>query len=132
MDRTELLAIILVGAILIGTPLVIYYYQVNRVIKIMNYEKEIEIAANTFENGNWFPDKIVVKKGEPIRLIIYGSDVAHSLTIPKLGIDSGIIKPGHIKVIEFIPEEEGIYEIYCGIPCGSFHSFMIGKLIVVR
>ncbi len=131
MDRTELVAITLVGAILVVLPLGAYYYQVNRVVEAMAYGQTVEITASTFENGGWFPDKIVVKKGEPVRFIIHGADIAHSLVVPELGVDSKIVKPGHAKTIEFVPEKEGIFTIYCGIPCSPLHSNMRGKLIVV-
>ena len=126
-----MVAILLVGAILVTPPLSVYYYQTSRVVEAMAYGQIIEITARSVEEGGWFPDEVVVKNGETVKLIIYGSDIVHSLVIPELGVDSGPVKPGHTKLVEFTPEKKGVFTVYCGIPCSPLHSNMKGKLIVV-
>ena len=131
LDRTELTALVLLGIILLAFPIGIYSYESNKIARILSYKGTIEVKIQSID-GQIFPDKIVVKKGEKVKLVIYSEDVVHSLIIPELNLDTGPIKPGHIKIFEFIPDKEGSFSIYCGIYCGPHHSHIKGKLIVVR
>ena len=52
------------------------------------------IRLNIVESGGFDPNVITVKKGEPVKIILLGMDVSHSLVIPDLGINSGPVHPG--------------------------------------
>jgi len=75
---------------------------------------------------------LVLKKGQPVRLILIAMDAVHSFTLARLlgGIKSGPISPGTTKVIEFTPDKVGTYVFYCGIYCSPGHPKLRYTLIV--
>ncbi|MFQ6134458.1 MAG: cupredoxin domain-containing protein [Nitrososphaerales archaeon] len=99
---------------------------------IINPQEPNEIVVHMYVEDylGFDPDEIVVKKGETVKLVLISMDVGHSLIIPELGIDTGTILPGEKKVIEFTPQEAGVYTFKCNTECSSIHHFMRGKLIV--
>jgi heme/copper-type cytochrome/quinol oxidase subunit 2 len=99
---------------------------------IINPQDPDEIVVRMYVEDylGFDPDEIVVKKGETVKLVLISMDVGHSVVIPELGIDTGTILPGEKKVIEFTPQEAGVYMFKCNTECSSLHHFMRGKLIV--
>lgn len=91
---------------------------------------EIIIRLSVVEAGGYDPDVIIVKKGEPVKLILIGMDVVHGFAIESLGVDAGVIHPGEQVSIEFTPEEEGEFEFTCTVICSSSHPLMSGKIVV--
>lgn len=94
--------------------------------------REIHVEAYQFF---FTPEKIVVNKGEKIRLIISAEDVPHGFEIegfqiPDYDIDT-IIRPGMPLILEFDADEEGVWEFICSIYCGFGHSTMKGLFIVI-
>jgi heme/copper-type cytochrome/quinol oxidase subunit 2 len=93
-------------------------------------QREIVIRAYIKEGGGFTPNVIKLKRGERVKLVIMSMDVTHSMVIPDLNIDSGLINPGYRKVIEIYVNKPGTYEFYCGTLCSPQHPFMKGKLVV--
>ena len=91
---------------------------------------EITIRMYVQEYLGFDSNEIVVKKGETVKLVLIAMDVGHSFVVPELRINSGLVLPGEKKLIEFTPEEEGEYEIMCGVQCSPYHSQMRGWFIV--
>lgn len=89
---------------------------------------EIVIRMYIQESGGYDPSVIKLKKGEPVRLVLIDMDVAHGFRCWDLGIDAGVVTAK--KVIEFTPEQEGIYTFYCSVYCSPSHQDMIGTIIV--
>lgn len=75
-----------------------------------------------YENGKESTD-LVVPAGKPVKINLVSVDVIHSLFIPAYRIKSDIV-PGRQKVMWFIPEKEGNYDLYCAEYCGLRHSYM--------
>ena len=131
LEATETFAIVVTALILVGIPVGSYIYE-----SWLEYNRkaaqpqEIVIFAWAHENGGWKPNKIVVKKDVPIKIVVKAMDTAHSLVIPDFGIDTGPIQPGHEAVVTFTPTKAGTFIFFCGIVCSSLHTFMIGELIV--
>ncbi|MBI2139945.1 cupredoxin domain-containing protein [Candidatus Woesearchaeota archaeon] len=80
------------------------------------------------------PPKIVVNKGEKIRLVVSAEDVPHGFEIegfeiPGYNIET-VIMPGFPMTIDFIADEKGVWDIICTIYCGFGHSTMKGLFIV--
>jgi cytochrome c oxidase subunit 2 len=75
-----------------------------------------------YENGKESTD-LVVPVNTPIKINLISVDVIHSLFIPAYRIKSDIV-PGRQKVMWFIPEREGDYDLYCAEYCGLRHSYM--------
>jgi cytochrome c oxidase subunit 2 len=75
-----------------------------------------------YENGKESTD-LIVPVGSPVKINLISVDVIHSLFIPAYRIKSDIV-PGREKVMWFIPQTEGDYDLYCAEYCGLRHSYM--------
>lgn len=75
-----------------------------------------------YENGKESPD-LVVPVNTPVKINLISLDVIHSLFIPAYRIKSDIV-PGREKIMWFIPQTEGDYDLYCAEYCGLRHSYM--------
>lgn len=91
---------------------------------------EIVVRVHILESGGFEPDRIFVKKGETVRLVLMSMDATHSFNIPGLNITSGNIAPGHKKVIEFTPSKTGFFEFRCTVFCSLGHRQLRGELVV--
>jgi cytochrome c oxidase subunit 2 len=75
-----------------------------------------------YENGKESTD-LVVPVNTPVKINLISVDVIHSLFIPAFRIKSDIV-PGREKVMWFIPESEGDFDLFCAEYCGLRHSYM--------
>jgi cytochrome c oxidase subunit 2 len=75
-----------------------------------------------YENGKQSPD-LVVQVNTPIKINLVSLDVIHSLFIPAFRIKSDMV-PGREKMMWFLPQREGEYDLYCAEYCGLQHSYM--------
>jgi cytochrome c oxidase subunit 2 len=75
-----------------------------------------------YQNGKESTE-LVVPVGAPVKINLISVDVIHSLFIPAYRLKSDIV-PGREKVMWFIPEREGDYDLYCAEYCGLRHSYM--------
>ena len=82
-----------------------------------------------YDNGKRSPD-LVVPVNTPVKINLVSLDVIHSLFIPAFRIKSDII-PGRKKVMWFLPEREGTYDLFCAEYCGLRHSYMNAKVQVL-
>lgn len=93
--------------------------------------REIHVKAYQFF---FTPDKIVVNKGERVRLIISAEDIPHGFEIEGFAIEDydidTIIRPGFPLTLEFTADKTGVWEFICSIYCGFGHSTMKGLFIV--
>lgn len=87
---------------------------------------EIKVEAKRFE---FTPQTITVRKGQPVRLLVTSTDVAHGFAIKELDIKEKI-EAGATKTIEFTPERTGRFRFYCTVYCGDGHEEMEGELVV--
>ncbi|MFT4114752.1 cupredoxin domain-containing protein [Silvibacterium sp.] len=89
--------------------------------------RTIEVHAKRYA---FVPDQITVKKGEPVTLVMYSDDVAHSLRID--GLNVNIKAMGGEKAEQTItPAQSGDYSGKCGVFCGSGHGRMAFTVHVV-
>jgi cytochrome c oxidase subunit 2 len=75
-----------------------------------------------YQNGKESTE-LVVPVNTPVKINLISVDVIHSLFIPAYRLKSDIV-PGREKVMWFIPEREGDYDLYCAEYCGLRHSYM--------
>ena len=75
------------------------------------------------------PNRIVVKKGEKVRIIARSSDVTHGFGLPDFNIDKQL-PPNQDVPIEFTPDRAGEFEWRCTVYCGAGHKDMRGTLVV--
>jgi cytochrome c oxidase subunit 2 len=85
--------------------------------------------AFSYENGKQ-SSELVVKEGVPVKVKLVSVDVVHSLFIPQFRIKSDIV-PGREKIMWFIPQNIGVYDLFCAEYCGLRHSFMSSKVRVL-
>ncbi len=78
---------------------------------------------------NFFPEVIRVDKGDRVRLNLDSVDIFHGIAIDGYDINVSVPKE-KIVTIEFIAIKAGSIKIRCSIPCGPFHPFMIGNIVV--
>lgn len=82
-----------------------------------------------YENGRQ-SDELIVPLNTPVKINLISLDVIHSLFIPAFRIKSDMI-PGRKKLMWFIPETEGKYDIFCAEYCGLDHSYMRSSVSVL-
>lgn len=105
----------------------------------------IEISAKKYE---FTPNEIQVKQGQKVELRVHSEDATHGLKLDaypegaKAKGDPGIVfsqpdqngkvEKGVDQVVDFTPEEPGIYDFKCAKICGMGHGKMKGKVIVAQ
>jgi cytochrome c oxidase subunit II len=82
-----------------------------------------------YENGKQ-SDELIVPVGMPVKLKLVSVDVLHSVFIPAFRIKTDIV-PGREKVMWFIPQRAGNYDLYCAEYCGLRHSYMGANVKVI-
>jgi len=75
-------------------------------------------------------DELHVPAGVPVRLTMASQDVIHSLYIPALRLKQDVV-PGRYTVLWFTADRPGIYRLTCAEFCGTDHSTMGGRFIVL-
>jgi cytochrome c oxidase subunit 2 len=85
----------------------------------------VEITAKRFE---FSPNKITLKKGEPVTLRLTTADVVHGFFLRPLKIDE-LISPEKPTEITITPETAGTFTTICDHFCGVNHGNM--KMTVV-
>ncbi|HSB78373.1 MAG TPA: c-type cytochrome [Candidatus Methylomirabilis sp.] len=98
--------------------------------RVGSSDRVIDLVARQPAAGGWSQDRIVVKRGERVRLRIRSEDVVHGFTIGRLGVDAGLIQPGKTVDVEFVPSQSGEYTFYCTAWCDPNHPRMRGVLEV--
>jgi len=76
-------------------------------------------------------NEIHVPVGRPVRLSIASEDVIHSFYVPAFRIKQDAV-PGRINQAWFEATKPGEYHLFCAEYCGTIHSGMIGKIIVME
>lgn len=75
-----------------------------------------------YENGK-MTDTLFIPKDKPVKLNLRSMDVIHSVYIPAFRVKQDVV-PGAEKFAWFVPQKEGIYELFCTEYCGLQHSYM--------
>ncbi len=82
-----------------------------------------------YDNGKESPD-LIAQVNVPALVKLVSLDVVHSLYIPAYRVKSDIV-PGRTKLMWFIPETVGEYDIFCAEYCGLRHSYMSSRVKVL-
>jgi cytochrome c oxidase subunit 2 len=67
----------------------------------------------------------------PVRMIVTSEDVLHSLYFPSFRVKMDAI-PGRYTQVWFNATKTGTYHIFCAEYCGTKHSGMIGRVVVME
>jgi len=66
----------------------------------------------------------------PVRLVLTSQDVIHSMFLPALRIKQDVL-PGRTTYLWFTARKPGIYHLLCAEFCGTEHSRMTGRLVLM-
>jgi cytochrome c oxidase subunit 2 len=81
--------------------------------------------------GNREINTLHVPVGKPVKLIMTSQDVIHSFYIPAFRIKQDVL-PGRYTTQWFQATTPGEYHLFCAEYCGTSHSGMIGKVVVME
>lgn len=88
--------------------------------------RTINIVAKRF---SFSPNRIALKKGEPVVLEVTAMDFPHGFNIPDMNMRRDLI-PGKAVRIPLTPARIGQFAFLCDNFCGSGHEQMEGTFIV--
>ncbi len=75
-------------------------------------------------------NELHVPVDQPVRLIMASEDVVHSFFIPAFRIKRDVV-PGRYQKLWFEATKIGEYHLFCAEYCGTDHSSMVGKVVVL-
>lgn len=74
--------------------------------------------------------KLAVPLNRAVKFNLTSGDVIHSFSIPAFRI-KGDVMPGRQNTLWAVPLEKGIFDIFCTEYCGTGHSIMLSKVVVM-
>jgi cytochrome c oxidase subunit 2 len=74
---------------------------------------------------------LTVPAGRPVRLLMTSRDVIHSFFVPEFRIKQDVV-PGRYTETWFQATKAGRYRVYCTEYCGTWHSQMLGEVVVLE
>ncbi|WP_245300010.1 cytochrome c oxidase subunit II [Methylocystis bryophila] len=81
-------------------------------------------------NGVREINELHVPIGQPVQLIMTSEDVIHSLFLPALRLKQDVL-PGRYTYLWFTADKPGVYHLMCAEYCGTGHSRMVGRLVLM-
>jgi cytochrome c oxidase subunit 2 len=69
--------------------------------------------------------------GRAVKLTLASQDVIHSFFIPAFRVKQDAV-PGQYRTMWFEPSKPGEYHLFCAEYCGTDHSKMIGRIVVME
>jgi cytochrome c oxidase subunit 2 len=91
--------------------------------------RRIDITTKRF---SYTPDKITLKKDEPVMLVFHTEDVTHGFNVPDLNIKADDIKKDKDSEVSFTPTQPGHFVGKCAHFCGKDHGSMALQIDVVN
>ena len=82
-------------------------------------------------NGAREINELHVPVDTPVRLVMTSEDVIHSFFVPAFRMKKDVL-PGRYTETWFEPTKLGVFHLFCAEYCGSEHSRMIGRIVVVQ
>jgi len=83
------------------------------------------------EGGQREIDALHVPLDRPVRLVMNSQDVIHSFFVPAFRIKQDVV-PGTTERLVFRAVETGTFRLMCAEYCGTRHSAMTGKIVVMK
>jgi cytochrome c oxidase subunit II len=81
-------------------------------------------------NGKREINELHVPLGQPVRLIMTSQDAIHSFYVPAFRLKQDVL-PGRYTGLWFTPTQLGEFQLFCAEYCGTEHSRMIGRIVVM-
>jgi cytochrome c oxidase subunit 2 len=76
-------------------------------------------------------NELHVPVGQPIKLTMTSEDVIHSFFVPAFRTKMDVV-PGRYTTLWFEATKAGEYHLFCAEYCGTSHSLMIGRVVVME
>src|SRR5262245_44728275 len=76
-------------------------------------------------------NELHVPVGRPVKVTFTSEDVIHSMFFPSFRVKADAI-PGRYSTVWFTATKIGEYHLFCAEYCGTNHSGMIGKVVVME
>jgi cytochrome c oxidase subunit II len=83
-----------------------------------------------YENGKTTAGEVFVPVNRPIKLVMTSEDVLHSFFIPNFRVKQDVV-PGMYSSVWFTATVPGKHQVFCAEYCGTSHSTMLAKVIVL-
>ena len=83
-----------------------------------------------YDNGVTTTGKLYVPLNKPVKLIMTSTDVIHDFFIPTFRVKSDVV-PGMYTSVWFEARVPGEHQVYCSMYCGTSHSGMLAKVVVL-
>ena len=75
-------------------------------------------------------NELHVPLGQPVRLVMSSQDAIHSFYVPAFRLKQDVL-PGRFTGLWFTPTQLGTFHLFCAEYCGTEHSQMIGRIVVM-
>jgi cytochrome c oxidase subunit 2 len=76
-------------------------------------------------------NELHVPAGRPVTLRLISEDVIHSFYVPAFRLKEDVL-PGRYTTLWFEATEPGDYHLFCAEYCGTKHSEMVGRVVVLN
>ena len=76
-------------------------------------------------------EELHVPSGIPIKLVMTSQDAIHSFFVPAFRVKQDVL-PGRYTILWFTATAPGEYDLFCAEYCGTDHSRMLGKIVVLE
>lgn len=98
-------------------------FNINVTARMWNFTFEYPNGKKT--------DTLFVPLNKAVKLNLHSLDVIHSLYIPSFRVKEDVV-PGREKFVWFIPQREGLFDLFCAEYCGLNHSYMLNQVKVMN
>ena len=76
-------------------------------------------------------NELHVPLGQPVKLMMTSEDVIHDFFLPAFRVKQDVL-PGRYTSVWFEATKAGVYHLFCAEYCGTQHSGMIGRVVVLE
>jgi cytochrome c oxidase subunit 2 len=76
-------------------------------------------------------NELHIPVGRPVKLKMISEDVIHSFFVPEFRVKMDVL-PGRYSTMWFEPTRTGRFHLFCTEYCGTGHSQMIGRVVVME
>lgn len=97
--------------------------------KIVSPQDGIRQASFTPVSEQYGDTRIIVKKGDMLRILVTSTDIVHGFGLLEWGINKQT-PPGETVTIEFLADQTGSFAFFCTVFCGVGHPQHLGTLVV--
>lgn len=84
-----------------------------------------------YDNGKTTVGEVYVPMNRPVKFLMTSEDVTHSFFIPNFRIKQDVV-PGMYTSVWFMATVPGKHQVFCAEYCGTSHSEMLAKVIVLN